>query len=153
MKQLLLLIPITFSLLVSSSIIAQTKNDTIDIENAALNYIEGYFYNDAARMEKALHPELIKRSIQKTKEGDEFIINLGASYMIMRTKNNTNRHAANPDKEIIATVDIYDITGNAASVKVSSNQYGFIDYLHVGKYKGEWRIINVLWANLPDENH
>ncbi len=136
-------------MLTTTCLFSQTKQDTTDIKNAALNYIEGYFYNDADRMEQALHPELVKRSVQTTEDGDDFLINLGASYMIVRAKNNSNRHAANPDGDIIATVDIFDIAGNAASVKVTSNQYNFIDYLHVGKYKGEWKIINVLWATVP----
>lgn len=137
--------------LFSMGLSAQSTNDSIEIKETVLNYIEGYFHKDAKRMEKALHPELVKRSIQKTNDGTEFIINLGATYMIMRTENNNNRHAANPDGRIESIVEIYDIVGNAATVKVSTNQYGFIDYLHIGKFKGEWKIINVFWANLPIE--
>ena len=43
---------------------------------------------------------------------------------------------------------ILDIFENAASVKVIARDW--IDYLHVGKYNGEWRIVNVLWElNYP----
>ena len=138
-------------LLTTLCISAQSAEDTIAIKETTLNYIEGYFYKDAKRMEKALHPELVKRSIQKTKDGYEFVINRGASFMIMATANNSNRHAANPDEPIESIVEIYDIVGNAATVKVSTNQYGFIDYLHVGKYYNEWKIINVFWASKPKE--
>ena len=135
--------------LLSCKAFAQTPNDTLAIKETTLNYIEGYFYKDAARMEKALHPELIKRSIQKAKDGTEFIINLSASYMVMRAGTNMNKYAANPEGPIESKVEIYDIVGNAATVKVSTNQYGFVDYLHIGKFKGEWKIINVFWANKP----
>lgn len=138
-------------LLFTVGVSAQSAKDTVEIKETALNYIEGYFYKDVKRMEKALHPELVKRSIQKTKDGTEFILNLGASFMIMRTANNTNRHAANPEDPIESIVEIYDIVGNAATVKVSTNQYDFIDYLHIGKYNNEWKIINVFWANIPKE--
>ncbi len=138
-------------LLFTVGVSAQSAKDTVEIKETALNYIEGYFYKDVKRMEKALHPELVKRSIQKTKDGTEFILNLGASFMIMRTANNTNRHAANPEDPIESIVEIYDIVGNAANVKVSTNQYDFIDYLHIGKYNNEWKIINVFWANIPKE--
>jgi hypothetical protein len=121
------------------------------IKTTALDYIEGYFHKDGKRMEKALHPELVKRSIQKTKDGLEFVVNASASFMIMRAANNSNRHAANPEGPIESIVEIYDIVGNAATVKVSTNQYGFVDYLHVGKYYNEWKIINVFWANSPKE--
>ncbi len=138
-------------LLTTLCISAQSVIDTLAIKETTLNYIEGYFYKDAERMEKALHPELVKRSIQKTKDGYEFVLNRGASFMIMAAANNSNRHAANPEEPIESIVEIYDIVGNAANVKVSTNQYGFIDYLHIGKYNNEWKIVNVFWANLPEE--
>jgi len=138
-------------LLTTLCISAQSAKDTLAIKETTLNYIEGYFFKDAERMEKALHPELVKRSIQKSKDGHEFVVNRGASCMIMAAANNSNRHAANPEGPIESIVEIYDIVGNAATVKVSTNQYGFIDYLHLGKYYGEWKIINVLWASPPPE--
>lgn len=138
-------------LLTTLCISAQSAKDTLAIKETTLNYIEGYFYKDAKRMEKALHPELVKRSIQKTKDGHEFVVNRGASFMIMATANNTNRHAANPEEPIESIIEIYDIVGNAATVKVSTNQYGFIDYLHIGKYYNEWKIINVFWASSTKE--
>jgi hypothetical protein len=132
---------------------AQSVKDTMAIKETTLNYIEGYFYKDADRMEKALHPELVKRSIQKSKDGFEFVVNRGASFMIMAAANNTNRHAANPEGPIESVIEIYDIVGNAATVKVSTNQYDFIDYLHIGKYYGEWKIMNVFWASPPKEEN
>ena len=138
-------------LLSTLCISAQSAQDTLAIKETTLNYIEGYFYKDAERMEKALHPELVKRSIQKSKDGYEFVVNRGASFMIMAAATNTNRHAANPEEPIKSIVEIYDIVGNAATVKVSTNQYDFIDYLHIGKYNNEWKIINVFWASIPKE--
>ena len=138
-------------LLTTLCISAQSAKDTLAIKETTLNYIEGYFYKDANRMEKALHPELVKRSIQKSKDGYEFVVNRGASFMIMAAANNTNRHAANSEEPIVSVVEIYDIIGNAATVKVSTNQYDFIDYLHIGKYNNEWKIINVFWATVPKE--
>lgn len=146
--QTFILIVISFGVFENAS--SQTIADSLAIKKTSLNYIEGYFYRNAKRMAAALHPELVKRSVQNSKDGTDFIINLGASYMIMRTANNNNSHAANPEGKIVAEVFIYDITGNAASVKVTNNQYNFIDYLHMARFNGEWKIINVLWANLPE---
>ncbi len=146
LKTTFLLLALIFMCGLSS---AQTAKDKLAIKETSLNYIEGYFYKDAARMEKALHPELVKRSIQKAKDGTEFVINLSASYMVMRAGTNTNRHAANPDGPIESKVEIYDVVGNAATVKVSTNQYNFVDYLHIGKFKGEWKIVNAFWAYKP----
>ena len=42
---------------------SQTTNDSIQIKQAALDYIEGWFYKDANRVDKAVHFEFVKRSI------------------------------------------------------------------------------------------
>ena len=38
-----------------------TDADLAAIEHTALDYIEGFYAGDSARMERALHPELAKR--------------------------------------------------------------------------------------------
>jgi hypothetical protein len=35
------------------------------IESVALDYYEGWFDGDAGRMERALHPQLVKRSLRE----------------------------------------------------------------------------------------
>ena len=43
---------------------AQSPADSAGIRQAALDYIEGYYEGDGARMERALHPELAKRIVR-----------------------------------------------------------------------------------------
>jgi hypothetical protein len=46
-------------------------------------------------------------------------------------------------------VRILDIYENVASVKaVAAN---WVDYLHIGKSNGEWKIVNVLWEMKPNK--
>ncbi|MGH7472081.1 MAG: nuclear transport factor 2 family protein, partial [Longimicrobiales bacterium] len=42
---------------------AQTSADSAAIRATALDYVEGWYTGDAARMERALHPELAKRIV------------------------------------------------------------------------------------------
>ena len=48
---------------------AQTSADSSGIRQAALDYIEGYYEADGARMERALHPELAKRIVRTNDQG------------------------------------------------------------------------------------
>ncbi len=41
-------------------------------------------------------------------------------------------------------MEIYE---GIASVRVDAATW--VDFMHVGKVDGQWRIINVLWANRP----
>jgi hypothetical protein len=40
-----------------------SPDESAEIKKTALDYIEGWYAGDAARMERALHPELAKRMI------------------------------------------------------------------------------------------
>jgi len=53
------------SLFLGALAFAQTSasDDNASIKKTALDYIEGWYAGDAARMERALHPELAKRMI------------------------------------------------------------------------------------------
>jgi len=44
---------------------------------------------------------------------------------------------------------ILDIYHQIATVKVIS--FDFVDYCHVVKYNGEWKIINLLWDKNADK--
>jgi hypothetical protein len=122
---------------------AQTA-DSILIKQTAINYVEGYYTADAGRMAKALSPELVKRIIAKDPAGDA-IQNMGYSLLLMSTRKNKGPNTMNPNDLFKADVIIYDIGSNIATVKVVTNKFKFIDYLHLGRINGEWKIVNVLW--------
>jgi len=120
------------------------KEDTIAITQTALNYIEGYYNADPQRMSKAVVSELAKRIIIKDTAGDA-IQNLGYSSLLLSTRRNKNSNIFINSESFKAVVTIYDIDDNIATAKVTANKFKFIDYLHLGRVNGEWKIINVLW--------
>jgi hypothetical protein len=65
MKAIICALALATGLLLTIGAIAQDKSsdDEAAIKATALNYIEGWYDGDAARMESALHPELAKRII------------------------------------------------------------------------------------------
>jgi len=119
---------------------AQSAEETQAIKQAALDYIEGWYTADAARMEKSLHPELSKRIVFTDKEsGRSKLDTMGAMTLVQYTR---RKSAENLDEQQ-ADVTILDVFQNTACVKVVANTW--IDYLHIAKFNGEWKIINVLW--------
>ena len=124
---------------------AQTAADSAAIRETALNYIEGWYEGNAARMERALHPELQKRIVQTDQTGKSFLGNMGASYLVMNTRRGGGKNT--PKDQQQKEVIILDIYQNAASVRVTAGAW--IDYLHVAKWNGEWKIVNVLWELKP----
>lgn len=132
----------------------QTKDDSLAIEKACRNYVEGWATGDAARVAAGVSPELVKRTISQDKEGTSFTNNMSASLLIMITKTNKESVKAKdlePDKPFSLDVSIKDITGDYALIKTVTTKYGFFDYCQLAKFNGEWKIINVLWGVLPKE--
>jgi len=119
---------------------AQSAGDSAAIRATALDYIEGWYTGDAARMERALHPKLAKRIVQQ-KDGAFMLGDMTAEQLVGATKAGygTRTPAAEQQKD----VTILDVFRNAAVVKIVARDW--VDYLQVAKWEGDWKIVNVLW--------
>jgi hypothetical protein len=103
-----------------------------------LDYFEGWFDGDPTRMERALHPQLAKRSL---KEGDS-LDHLTAREMVDATAAGAGRSRDPGDRRIdVRVVDVHD---SIAAVVVESTVYR--EYLHLVRTEAGWRIANALWA-------
>ena len=121
--------------------------DLEGIEAVALDYIDGYYTGDAARMKSALHPELAKRIVATDpKTGESRLVSMGAKQLVEVTASGGGQHYLAEQR--LNDVEILDVYCSVASVKVTAAEW--IDYLHVAKVDGEWKIINVLWEVTPE---
>ncbi len=146
MSKVFWLIALTF--LVMGVAVAQTSSpdDNAAITKTALNYIEGWYEGDAARMESALHPELAKRMIYTDpKTGRSQFNHMGAMALVQGTKRGGG--SKTPKEQQLKEVTILDRYQGAAVVKIVASEW--IDYLSLAKFNGEWKIINVLWELKP----
>ena len=125
---------------------AQMKQDSLKIIEAVNLYNQGWYEGDSVKMGKALHPELVKRVVQKFRDtGDDIISDLTYNMMMQYVKAGSGK--GTPKEKKNDRVTILDIYGNIACVK--NDAYDLIDYLQLGKCNGEWKIINVLWTMKP----
>lgn len=122
--------------------LTQTKEDSASIRKAVLDYIEGWYDGDVARMDKALHPDLNKKQVFYFQQSSTDLVNQ-ASKSMMLEYTRAGFGTKTPREKIKNDVIILDIYHNIATVKATS--YDYVDYCHVVKYNGEWKIINVLW--------
>ncbi|MDQ2943554.1 MAG: nuclear transport factor 2 family protein [Candidatus Dormibacteraeota bacterium] len=119
------------------------------ITRTALDYIEGWYDGDAARMERSLHPQLAKRLVEQNvssslsaKPGDR-LHEMSALRLVQST-----RHDPTPAQERRTEVTILDRFENAASVRVDFMEW--VDFIHMAKWNGQWVIVNVLWELRPN---
>jgi hypothetical protein len=117
------------------------------IEAVALDYIDGYYTGDGDRMKSALHPELAKRIVAKDpKTGESKLINMSAEQLVEVTASGGGQHYLAEQR--LNDVEILDVYGDVASVKITAAEW--IDYMHIAKVDGDWKIINVLWEVTPE---
>ena len=107
------------------------------ITAAALDYYEGWFDGDAARMERALHHDLAKRGLI----GGEVDTDTARS-MIDATAAGVGRRRDRTDRRIRIRID--HVHGDIATATVTSAVY--VDYLHLVRVGSRWKIVNALWA-------
>ena len=119
--------------------------DEAAIRATALNYIEGWYEGDAARMQSALHPELEKRVVLNN-PGGQSLIQMSAATLVESTA--AGGGSDTPPEQQHKDVTILDIYGNAASVRIYAS--GWVDYLQMAKWRGEWKIVNVLYELHPE---
>jgi hypothetical protein len=121
-------------------------NDYEALKNVALDYLEGWFEGDTDRMERALHPELVKRSLDRLPDGGELLETLTADQMIGWTTDGIGKTRDVPDRAI--DISVGHVHGDIATVTVTSSVY--VEYLHLVRTKSGWKIVNVLWARASE---
>lgn len=143
MKKTLLLLMVVVSL----PIFGQSKEDSLAIKKAALDYVEGWATANVDRIQNAVSPELAKRRVSAT--GDlVYVQDMSRSLLCASALGNAKgvrMPDLTPGKDLEQKVKILDIDGNNASAKTWNVKYGFFDYIHLSKAGGKWMIINVLW--------
>ncbi|MCI0695037.1 nuclear transport factor 2 family protein [candidate division KSB1 bacterium] len=129
------------------SLQAQTAADSAAIKKAALDYVEGWYEGNPERMERALHPELAKRIVRTDQNGRSRLDQMSAMTLVQGVKRGGGKDT--PIEQQQKEVFILDIFQNTASAKAIMS--GWIDYMHLAKWNGEWRIVNVLWELKPQK--
>ncbi len=128
---------------------SQTDADRDEVRQAALDYVEGVYEVAPQRIERSVHPELVKRGFY-IKKGETVYSSSPMTFTelvnLSKTYNKSGRVPKTAPKEIV----VLDILDQTASVKLTA-VWG-VDYMHLAKYDGKWMIINILWQSPPKPN-
>ncbi|MEM9856748.1 MAG: nuclear transport factor 2 family protein [Bacteroidota bacterium] len=147
----LAIIVICLFFLITFSTQGQTAQDSLQIKQVALDYIESQHDVKPEQFERAAHPRMVKRTFWTHKgTGKEYLRETFTDAMVLLAESyNTDgsQFPENPKKEVII-LDVYD---KVASVKLIADEW--IDYMHIVKLNGKWQLINVLWQFNDSKSH
>lgn len=113
-------------------------NDTADIISTALDYFEGWYDANLARIEATLHPQLVKRSARQANGQGPSVTTKERILELVREGGGTEDKTDDPIE-----VTVVDIHHDIAAAVVRSAQYR--EYLHLLRTPEGWRIVNAFW--------
>jgi hypothetical protein len=136
---------VVLALLPLTPLAAQTREDSLAIRATAEDYLIGWYDGDAARMERAVHPDLAKRQVSTMENGRSRFSNMGAMALVQMTRGRSG--SPQPADQRLLEIDMLEVLPTMAMVKIVS--WDFIDLVSMAKSNGRWVIVNDLWDGRP----
>lgn len=125
----------------------QTAADSNGVRAAVLDYVEGIYRVDTARIVRSVRPELAKRGYWIPKDKTSYANEPMTFPELVDVARNWNKGGRINADRAPKEVRILDLLDQTASAKLTA-QWG-VDYMHLAKYDGRWMIVNVLWQTPP----
>jgi hypothetical protein len=116
-------------------------DDAAGISACLLDYFDGWFDGDAARMDRALHPGLAKHALGQDATRSDRLDLTTKDEMVEATRLGRGRQRDVPDRAI--RIDITGVSGDIASATVHSAVY--VEYALLVRARDGWRITSTLW--------
>ncbi|MDX2151285.1 MAG: nuclear transport factor 2 family protein [Bryobacteraceae bacterium] len=142
MKKLLIL-----PLLILPVCAADPSADREGVRQAVLDYVEGVYNVQPERIERSVHPELAKRGFWRPDVAKPYQANQMTYERLVNLAGAWNKDKKKPVEKFPKEIVVLDVLDQTAAAKLTA-EWG-IDYFHLAKYDGKWKIINVLWQSHP----
>lgn len=124
----------------------QRATDREAVEAAVRDYLEGFYQAAPERAEGALAPDLVKYGFWRRGPEDPYrgMAMTRDELLALAQRWNADGHVSADAPREVRVLDLMDQTACAKLVA----DWG-VDYLHLAKLDGDWRIVQVLWQSPP----
>jgi hypothetical protein len=128
---------------------AQTGNsaasDKEAVRQAALDYVEGIYNVQPERIQRSVHPKLVKSGFYRREVGGPYVESPMTFEQLVQLTGSWNKEKKRDTS--VKEVVVLDVLDQTATVKLVA-AWG-IDYMHLAKYDGTWKISQILWQSHP----
>lgn len=126
---------------------AQVAADRDGVRRAVLDYVEGFYEGDTAKLVRSVHPEVQKYGFwiprDSTRYSGEPMPWPEFLAFARRVRERGTPAPADAPKEIL----VYDVQDQTASAKLTA--WWGTDYLLLAKHNDRWMVRMVLWQSPP----
>ena len=117
------------------------------VRQAVLDYVEGIYNVEPARIERSVSPNLAKMGFYRPPTETVYRPGRSMAFQQLVEIAKTYNKAGTLRKDAPKDIAIYDVMDQPATVKLTA-EWG-VDYMHLAKIDGKWMIVNVLWQSHP----
>lgn len=142
-----MIVALAVTLATAAPLRAQGDADRDGVQRAMLDYLEGFYEGDTAKLVRSIRPEVDKFGFWRQRDSTSYVAEgmPWADFLsYARGVKEKNRQApATAPREVV----IYEVQNQTASGKVVA--WWGTDYILLGKYDGRWMIRQVMWQSPP----
>jgi hypothetical protein len=121
------------------------STDQLAVERALLDYVEAIELAKPALIERSVHPDLHKFGFSKSEETGVYRRIPMTYERLVEASSEFLEKGYVPENPTHA-VEVFEVLDKTASAKLTS--FWGVDYFHLVKEDGQWKIVQVLWQTL-----
>ena len=126
---------------------SQAAADKAAVRAAAMDYLDALYQAKPELIARSIHPKLTKVGFYKKQGQTEYSESPMTYDQLFNLAGTWNKDGKQAVEKAPKEVAVYEVLDQTASAKVTA-KWG-IDYLHLAKYDGKWKVINILWQAPP----
>ena len=135
-------------LLLPPTAAAQSASDREGVRRAGLDYIEGFYEGDAAKLRRSIRPEVTKFGFFRESGAAQYSSEpMSFQQMIAYAERVKSTGQGGPPANAPREVILLDVQDQTAAAKIVA--WWGTDYIHLAKYDGRWMIVHVIWQTPP----
>jgi len=117
------------------------------VERAVMDYLEALYDVNPDLIERSVHPDLTKFGFGRWGDAKEYRSFPMTFEQLHDLAGKWNADGTKATDESPRKVEVLDLLDQTASAKLTA-EWG-IDYMHLAKFEGEWKILHVMWQTHP----
>jgi hypothetical protein len=137
----------TGALLCAGQLRAQTAADSQAVRRAALDYVEGFYEGDTAKLVRSIRPDVYKYGFWRQRDSTRYVGEQMTWPEFLEFARNVKANNRPAPATAPKTIELFDVLDQTASAKITA--WWGTDYLLLGKFSGRWMITHVLWQSPP----
>ena len=129
----------------SATSLTQAAQEREAVRQAGLDYVEGVYNVQPERIERSVHPSLVKRGFNRRDASAPYAETAMSYEQLVNLARTWNKEKKRDTS--VKNVEVLDLLDQTAVVKVTAS-WG-IDHMLLGKYDGTWKISLIQWQSPP----